>query len=126
MGFLSGLLNNASETSKEQVFEEVRDFLIPNESVEAGFKLIRDLLVFTDKRLIVVDKQGVTGKKIEYQSIPYKNISRFSVETMGALDIDAELKIWISGSENPALSRKFSKDKGVRDVHRLLSVATLS
>ncbi|MGG1021140.1 PH domain-containing protein [Bacillus paralicheniformis] len=126
MGFLSGLLNNASETSKEQVFEEVRDFLIPNESVEAGFKLIRDLLVFTDKRLIVVDKQGVTGKKIEYQSIPYKNISRFSVETMGTLDIDAELKIWISGSENPALSRKFSKDKGVRDVHRLLSVATLS
>ena len=44
--------------------------------------------------MIIVDKQGVTGKKVEYKSIPYKSISRFSVETSGHFDLDAELKIW--------------------------------
>jgi len=54
------------------------------------------LFIFTNKRLILVDKQGITGKKIEYFSVVYKSISRFSIETAGNFDLDAELKIWIS------------------------------
>jgi hypothetical protein len=64
--------------------------------------LIRDTFVFTNKRLIFVNRQGVTGKKVEYQSIPFRNITRFSIETAGAFDLDAELKMWLTGADNPS------------------------
>jgi hypothetical protein len=93
--------------------------LIPNEQVQQAFKLIRDMFVFTDKRLILVDKQGMTGKKVEYHSIPYKNITHFSVETAGTFDLDAELKIWVSGSQMP-ISKEFKKDTNIFDVQKTL------
>lgn len=65
---------------------------MPGEQVTLAFSLIRDLIVFTEFRLILVDKQGVTGKKTSYKSLPYRSISRFSVETSGHFDLDAELK----------------------------------
>ena len=68
-----------------------------------AFKLLRDVYIFTSKRLILVDKQGLTGKKVEMLSIPYRAISRFSVETAGHFDLDAELKIWISSGVEPAI-----------------------
>jgi len=55
--------------------------------------LIRALFVFTNKRLILVDKQGLTGNKVEYHSLPYRIITHFSVETAGHFDLDAELKV---------------------------------
>ena len=64
--------------------------------------------MFTDKRFVLVDKQGITGNKIEYHSIPYKSITHFSIETAGTFDLDAELKIWISGTAAP-VQKKFNK-----------------
>ena len=60
--------------------------------VEHAYQLIRDYFVFTDKRFVLVDKQGVTGSKVEYHSIPYKGITHFSIETAGTFDLDASLK----------------------------------
>lgn len=77
--------------------------------------LIRDLIVFTDKRLILVDKQGLTGKKVDYHSVPFKSISA------GHFDLDAELKIWISGAQLPAISKQFKKDKSIYDVQKVLA-----
>jgi hypothetical protein len=74
--------------------------------------LIRDFFVFTNKRLVLVDKQGLTGKKVEYHSIPYKSITHFSVETAGRFDRDAEMKIWISGIREP-IEREFKKGTDV-------------
>ncbi|CAI6330905.1 PH domain-containing protein [Bacillus subtilis] len=125
MGFISGLINTASNIKKEKVENELVDILVPDEELEVCFIVIRDLIVFTNKRLIVVDKQGLTGKKVEYMSIPYKSISRFSVETLGRLDIDSELKIWISGSELPVLSKKFTKDDSILDIQKILANACL-
>ena len=82
---------------------------------------MRDLIVFTDKRLLLVDKQGITGKKIEYHSVPYKAISHFSIETAGRFDLDAELKIWISGAATPTISKQFRKDDSIYDVQRVLA-----
>ncbi len=90
-------MGNASETSAEAVNEELMPILAANESVTAAFKLVRDLSVFTNKRLILIDKQGLTGRKVNYHSIPYKSITQFVVETAGHFDTDAELKIWLSG-----------------------------
>jgi len=54
---------------------------------------VRDGFLFTNRRLILVDKQGLIGKKVEYQSTPFKNVIRFAVETAGTFDLDAELKL---------------------------------
>lgn len=79
-----------------------------NESIQDGFKIIRDTFVFTDKRFIIIDVQGMTGKKIEYQSIPYSKITFYSIETSGHFDLDAELKIWIGSIATP-IEKKFNK-----------------
>jgi hypothetical protein len=120
MGFLSGMLGNASEVDTQKLETEIANLLIPGETVDLAYKLIRDTLIFTNRRLMIVDKQGMTGKKAEYQSIPYKSIVRFSVETAGHFDLDAELKIYISGESMP-IQHQFKKGASVLDVQRTLA-----
>jgi hypothetical protein len=120
MGILDGLLGNASEEDIRGTEKDLQNILIANERVEQAYKVIRDLMVFTTKRLIIVDKQGVTGKKTDYHSIPYKTITHFSVETAGTFDLDAELNIWVSGSSAP-ISKEFRKDKSIYDVQKVLA-----
>ncbi|WP_237275876.1 PH domain-containing protein [Tenacibaculum ovolyticum] len=121
MGLLNSLLGNASEVSSDKLNEKYNRLLIPNEKIELGFKLFRDVFMFTDKRLILVDIQGLTGSKIEYKSMPYKSISRFSLETAGTFDLDAELKIWVSSENVPMVSKKFNKAINVYDVQKFLA-----
>ena len=121
MGFLDALMGNASTANKEDVTEELSKVLVDGEEVDVAFRLVRDLIVFTDKRLLMVDKQGITGKKAEYHSIPYKSISHFSIETAGRFDMDAELKIWISGAQLPAIEKLFRKDDSIYDIQKLLA-----
>lgn len=120
MGFLDGLMGNSSEVPAAKLQQEFASLLVPGEQVVKGYTLIRDVFMFTDKRLILVDKQGITGKKVEYQSIPYRSIVRFSVETAGSFDLDAELKIWISSTAEP-LARQFNKQVNVYEVQQLLA-----
>jgi len=121
MGLLSALIGNAGEVSQEELIKKYNQLLIDNESIELGFKLIRDTFIFTTKRLILVDKQGITGSKTEYKSISYKSISRFSVETNGTFDLDAELKIWVSSELEPSIRKQFNKSVNVYDVQRVLA-----
>lgn len=123
MSIFDGLMGNASQHNNEAVEKKLAEVLITGESVSLAFKLVRDLIVFTDFRLILVDKQGMTGKKVEYKSIPYRSISRFSVETSGHFDLDAELKIWISSAELPAETIQFRKDKNIVAVQKALALA---
>lgn len=125
MGLFSGLLGNASQKDNNKVEEQLRDVLVPGEQVELAFALIRDLIVFTEKRLILVDKQGMTGKKTSYKSIPYRSISRFTVETSGHFDLDAELKIWISSAMEPAEILQFKSDKNIVQIQQALAAAVL-
>lgn len=125
MGLFDGILGNASDANHQTVKKELANVLMPDENIDLAFQLVRDLIVFTDYRLIVVDKQGLTGKKIDYKTFPYKSISRFSVETAGHFDLDAELKIWISGAAEPAESLQFRKDKSITQIQQALAVAVL-
>ena len=125
MGLFSGLMGNASQANVDKVTTDLATVLLDGEQVDLAFVLVRDLIVFTEKRLILVDKQGVTGKKTEYRSIPYKSISRFSVETSGHFDLDAELKIWISSGVEPAESLQFKNDSSVLDIQKALAEAVL-
>lgn len=126
MGFFSGLLGNAGEVSQEQLMKDYGKLLIDSETIELGFKLIRDTFIFTNKRLILIDKQGITGSKTEYRSITYKSISRFSVETAGTFDLDAELKIWISSELQPSITKQFNKSVNVYEVQKVLAFYVLN
>ena len=124
MGMLDGLTGNASEMKIGEVESELKDLLAPGEKVEHAYKLIRDLIVFTDKRLLLIDKQGMTGKKVEYHSIPYQSVVHFSIETAGTFDLDAELKIWLSGSTMP-IQKKFNKTLNIYKVQSVLAAYVL-
>lgn len=120
MGLFDSLMGNASEADSKKVEEELREWLTAGEQVESAFKLYRDLMVFTNKRLIMIDKQGVTGKKVEYHTVPYRSITHYSVETAGTFDLDSELKIWVGSTAEP-VSKTFRNDDNIFDVQRALS-----
>ncbi len=126
MGFFSALLGNAGSVTQEELLQKFGQLLIDGEEIELGFKLIRDTFIFTSKRLIVVDVQGLTGSKIEYKSILYKSISKFSIETAGTFDLDAELKIWVSSEATPSIKKQFNKSINVYEVQKLLAYHVLS
>ncbi len=112
MGLLDKIMGNASEIDVSDIREELAPIIGENESIERVFKEIRDLYVFTSRRLILIDKQGLTGKKVDYHSIPYRAITQFKVETAGHFDLDAEIKIWISGHDTP-IEKELNKNTAV-------------
>lgn len=125
MGLFNSFLGTASKKESVEIEKQLETILIPDESIDMAFQLIRDLIVFTNRRLILVDIQGVTSKRVEYKTIPYKAISRFSVETAGHFDLDAELKIWISGAAEPTEILQFKNDDSIIEVQRALAIAIL-
>jgi hypothetical protein len=120
VGLLDGMLGNAAKIDPAKVQQEFAQILAPGESVQHAYQLIRDYFVFTDKRLVLVDKQGMTGSKIDYHSIPYRSITHFSVETGGTFDLDAELKIWISGAAMP-IQKTFNRKLSIYEVQAVLA-----
>lgn len=125
MGLFSALLGNAGAVSQEELSKKYGQLLAEGETFELGFKLVRDTFIFTNKRLIMINIQGITGSKTEYLSISYKSISRFSVESSGTFDLDAELKIWISGEQQPSIRKQFNKSVNVFEVQRVLATFVL-
>jgi hypothetical protein len=120
MGLFNAILGNASEVNIENLSKEFEPLLITGETIEKGYKVIKDMFVFTNKRLILVEKQLV-GSKVDYLSIPYSSIKKFSKESAGILDMDAELKIWLTGEATP-ISKQFGKGgNNINEVYQILS-----
>ena len=120
MGLLDTLLGHASEKSIDKLAADFAPLLAPGETLQRAFGLIRDLIVFTDRRIILVNKQGVTGSKVEYLSMPYRSIVMFSIETAGHFDLEAELRVWVSGQASPIV-RSLGRDSGAPDILALLA-----
>lgn len=120
MGIFDGLLGNASEVSPAEAQQEFGVILARGETVEKAYRLIRDMFLFTNRRLILIDKQGLTGRKLEYHSIPYRAITHFSVETAGHFDLEAELNIWVAGSDLP-LQKQFNRSLNIYDLQAVLA-----
>jgi Bacterial PH domain len=120
MSFLSNLMGNASEVDPNEIQNEFANVLFDGETIEAAFKIFRDKWVFTNKRLIMLDVQGMTGSKKEYHSIPYKSITHFLVETAGSFDADCEIEIWLSGMATP-LKKELKKGIDVVSLQRSLA-----
>ena len=120
MSILNSIMGNASEVEVEEIEKEFSGILTEEEKLVRVFKLARDLFAFTDRRVILVDKQGISGRKTEYHSIPYKSITHFSFETAGKVDLDSEMKIWVSGSDVP-INKEFKRGIDITDVQRTLA-----
>jgi hypothetical protein len=84
---------------------------------------MRDFVVFTDKRLIAVNVQGMTGKKRDFTSLPYSKIQAFSIETAGTFDLDAELDLWFSGLGKVRLEFKGNSD--IRQLGHMIATYVL-
>ena len=80
----------------DNVREDFHQFLIDGETIFAAFKSIRDQVIFTNKRVIAANVQGITGSKVDYTSLPYSKVQAFSVESAGTLDLDCEIELYIS------------------------------
>lgn len=77
--------------------KDVEPFLIEGEELLGSFQAIRDKVVFTNKRVIAINVQGLTGKKVDYTSLPFAKVQAFSVETSGVFDLDCEIDLWFAG-----------------------------
>ncbi len=120
MGLFNAILGNASEVNLDNIRKEFEPIIIDGERIEKAFKMIKDMFIFTNKRLILVEKQLV-GSKVDYLSIPYAHVIKFSKESAGILDLDAELKIWIKGEAQP-IKKQFGKSgDNINEVYRILS-----
>ena len=123
MGLLDTLLGHAGEKDIAGLHEEFGPLLAQGEALQRAFGFVRDLIVFTDRRMIIVDKQGVTGRKTSYLSIPYRAIVMYSIETAGHFDLDSDLRIWVSSQPEP-ITRALGRGAGARDIIAILAQAT--
>ena len=96
----------------------ISGILVSDENIIGTYKGIRDYVVFTDKRVISVNVQGLTGKKQDFTSMPYSKISVFSVETAGTLDLDSELEMYFSGVGK--VKFEFSGSCDIAEIGRII------
>lgn len=94
--------------------DTLKSFISPNENICFVVKTLRDMAAFTDKRILVADKQGSIGKKVEYYSIPFKSIITYAVETTGTFDLDPQIRlVLLSGI---TIELKFMKGKSMDQI----------
>ena len=98
--------------------ELVSPILIDGEQIVMSFQAIRDVVVFTNKRIIAINVQGITGKKKDFSSLPYSRIQVFSVETAGTFDLDSEMELWFSGLGKVKL--EFVGNADIKNICRLI------
>lgn len=120
MGIIDVLFGNVSEMDADALLREFEVLLCEDERIEKAYRLVRDKWIFTNKRLIIQDIQGVTGKKREYLSVPYRSIERFSVETAGTFDMDSDMKLWIRGMNEP-LVQNFGRKSNILEIQKVLA-----
>ncbi len=112
-------LSVVERVNPETLKDSIDIFLDTDEPILLAYKHVRDKVFFTDRKLIVVDVQGVTGKKVSYQVYPYSKINAYAVETAGTFDMDHDFKIWVSGVG--VFEIKFGKRIDIKEIGALLS-----
>ena len=114
---------NLKEISIDQVRKEAFDLFVENEKAVAAFQTVRDQVIFTTKRIFVINVQGITGKKVSYFSYPYSKIQYFGIETAGVLDIDSELVLYFGNGRK--LSFDFKSKVDIRSLSTIIANYTL-
>lgn len=110
---------NLKEIPIKNTRQEVAMFMTPDEQVIQAFQTVRDQVIFTNKRVLAINVQGITGKKVSYFSYPYSKIQYFGVETAGVLDIDSELVLIFSNGAT--LQFDFKSQVNIRAICATIS-----
>ena len=110
---------NLNEISLQSVRPEVPTLLVNGENMVMAFQTVRDQVIFTDKRIFVVNVQGITGKRTSYFSYPYSKVQYFGIETAGVLDIDSELVFAFSNGAK--LQFDFKSKVDIRKISMMVS-----
>ena len=98
--------------------------MIEGEIIKGAFKVIKDMFVFTNKRLILAEKQ-IVGTKVDYLPTPYSSIKKFSKESAGIMDMNAELKIWLAHKDEPIKKQFGKRSDNINPVYKILSTHIL-
>lgn len=98
---------------------EVLPLLIPGEEIIGTYQAMRDGVVFTNKRIIAINVQGIIGKKKDMTSLPYNRIQAFSIENAGSFDLDCELELWFSGLGK--VKFEFAGDVDLTEICKLIA-----
>ena len=117
--FKNGSFIKLKNTNKFQNQNMVTPLFVPGEEFIGEYQAIRDFVVFTNKRVIAVNVQGVTGKKKDFSTLPYSKIQAFSVETSGTLVLDSELELYFSGLGKVRF--EFTGASNIVEIGRLIS-----
>lgn len=95
--FKNGRFIKLSQASPDAVAKQIQPLLISGEEIIDAYTAMRDYCVFTNKRIISVNVQGMTGRKKDFTSLPYSKVVAYSIETAGNFDLDSELELYFSG-----------------------------
>ncbi|MEE0762689.1 MAG: PH domain-containing protein [Acutalibacteraceae bacterium] len=117
--FENGDVFKLRKVKDEKVDNNILALLIPKEEIIGVYKSVRDYVVFTNRRFISVNIQGVTGKKRDYTIMPYSKISVFSIETSGVLDMDSELQLYFSGVGR--VTFEFTGNSDIVEIGQMIS-----
>lgn len=117
--FKNGALFKLSKISKPTNLAAVQPLFVNGETIISEYSAIRDFVLFTNKRIIAVNVQGLSGKKKDFTSLPYSKIQAFSVETAGTLDLDAELEIYFSGLGK--VKFEFKGESDILEIGKMIS-----
>lgn len=112
-------LMNLKAIKASEVRSEVPSLLVPGERVVSAYQTVRDQVIFTDRRVFVINVQGITGKKVSYFSYPYSKVQYFGIETAGVFDIDSELILAFSNGAR--LQFDFKSNVNIREICALIS-----
>lgn len=116
---LDSQLLNLNGISINEVRPEVQALMLDGEQILHAFKTVRDQVVFTTKRIFIINVQGITGKKVSYFSYPYSKVQFYGIETAGLLDIDSELILAFSNGTQ--LQLEFKTNVDIRAISRTIS-----
>lgn len=105
-------------TEEVPVPADIKDLLVSGEEAQIAYKTIRDVAVITNKRLIIADRQGLTGKKVEIYTIPFKSIIMYSSENGGTFDMNAELEFWTKAGR---FKLNLNKKVDIRRLDKLIA-----
>lgn len=115
----SGFFARLKKVDSNSFDKMVLEFIISGEEIIGAYQSVRDGVIFTNKRIIAINIQGVTGKKKDFTNIPYSKISVFSLESSGVFDLDSELEIYVSGLGK--VKFQFTGSTNVKDICKLVS-----
>ena len=112
---------NLKPISNDEVRGEVDGLLIADEKVEFAFKTIRDQLVFTNKRIISIDVQGITGKRKSFATMPYSKIQYFSIHTPGFMELFPDSELFVMFTNGFTAKFEFKGAVDIGKIGRMLS-----